>query len=520
MDAGLARRSVFDPGTGMARLITERVTRAEATQRAGRAGRVAEGTAYKLWTKGEEGSLAAYPQPEIVTGDLCALALELALWGADEGDLAFVTAPHAPRLAEARNVLQMLGALDGQNRITAHGRAIARHPLHPRLAHMLTTAGRDAAPLAALMGERDPLIGVPPDLGQRLRALKNPKGFGKAVNQAAMSRITAEAKRLAQSAEPRAPLSAGAMAALAYPDRVGLRRPGQDTARFLLSGGKGAVLPDDSPLAGQRLIVATDLDGNPREARIRQAAPISEAELRDLFGDAITWRNVCSWSKRERRVIARQQEALGALVLQDQLWKEADPADIARAMLDGVRDLGLRLSAAAQRFVARVRLSQDSTLPDMSETALMEDLEDWLLPHLGGVKTVEDWRGFDCLPALKARLDWPQQQRLDSDVPAHFTSPLGRKVPIDYGGDHPAISVRLQEVFGVTAHPQVGGRPLQITLLSPAQRPVQVTMELPGFCASSYADVRKDMRGQYPKHPWPEDPTQADPTLRAKRRGT
>ena len=309
------------------------------------------------------------------------------------------------------------------------------------------------------------------------------------------------------------------MAALAYPDRIGLHRKG-DVPRFVLSGGKGAILDEGDPLAAARLIVVTDTDGNPREARIRQAIAISEGEIRTLFADQITWENTCTWSKRDRRVIARRREMFGAIALDDRIWKDAPEDAIARAMLDGVRDLGLTLSDAARRFVARVDLLRDAghDLPDMSPEALLETLEDWLLPHLSGIKTADQWRKFDLLDPLRARLDWPQMQLLDREAPAHFTTPLSRKIPIDYSGEHPEISLRLQEMFGQATHPTVGHTSLRVTLLSPAGRPVQTTMDIPGFWANSYADVRKDMRGRYPKHPWPENPLEADPTLRAKRR--
>ena len=309
------------------------------------------------------------------------------------------------------------------------------------------------------------------------------------------------------------------MAALAYPDRVGLRRGG-DAPRYVLSGGKGAVLPDGDGLSGHRLIVATDLDGNPREARIRQAAALSEAGLRAVFSDQIAWRKVCVWDKRLNRVEAREQERFEALVLEDRAWREADEAAIARAFLDGVRLLGLNWSTSAARFAARVRLAHASGLevPDMSETALLATLEDWLLEHVTGLRSAEDWRRFDMTGALRACLSWDQMQGVDRLVPGSFETPLGRRIAVDYSGEHPSISLRLQEMFGVMEHPRVGNAPLRVELLSPAGRPVQVTMDLPGFWVNSYGDVRKDMRGRYPKHPWPEDPTQADPTLRAKRR--
>jgi len=520
VDAGLARRARFDPASGMSRLVTEKVTRAEATQRAGRAGRVSEGVAYKLWTKGEEGALAAYPPAEIEVGDLSGFALELALWGADVAELAFVTPPHEGRLAEARSVLQMLDALDARGRITAHGRALARLPLHPRLAHMVSRGGARAATLAALLAERDPLRGGGADLSQRMDAIDG-KAVPAEVHAPTIARIRQEAKRLGRGQAAKGPDGIGQLSALAYPDRVGLRRKG-DAPRYVLSGGKGAVLPEGDAMAGERLLVATDLDGDPREARVRQAARLSEAELRALFADQIAWHDLCLWSRREGKVLARRQERFGALVLDDRTWPDAPGTAIAIAMLDGVRQLGLNPAPPARRFLARARLmaADVPSFPDFSDAHLMETLEQWLLPHLSGIRSSAGWKSFDLLPALKARLDWDQQRALDAAAPAHFETPLGRKIPIDYDGAAPQVALRLQELFGVTRHPQVAGQPLQITLLSPGQRPVQVTMDLPGFWASSYADVRKDMRGRYPRHPWPEDPTQADPTLRAKRRGT
>jgi len=524
VDAGRARRARFDPGSGMSRLVTEKVTKAEATQRQGRAGRVAEGICYRLWTKGEEGGLLPFPPAEIEAADLAGLALELAAWGATPEDLPFLTQPPSGTFCEAQTLLRMLNILDDDLRITPHGQTVAKMPLHPRLAHMLTLAGRKAAPLAALLAARDPLARTAPvDIALRLDAISDLKRFEAnrpyAVNRGALHTIRDEAKRLSRLAPEQTDMPTAEMAALAYPDRIGLRRKG-DAARFVLSGGKGAILEDTDPLANSRLIVATDLDGNPREARIRQAVAISEGEVRALFADQITWQKTCTWSKRENRVIARQQEMLGAVALDDRLWKDAPDEAIAQAMLDGVREIGLRPSPAAQRFMARVELVRVAghDLPDMRTTALLDSLEDWLLPHLNGIKTQDQWKKFDILDALRAMLNWPQMQLLDKTAPAHFTTPLNRQIPIDYSGEHPEITLRLQEMFGQKTHPMVGNTPLKVILLSPAQRPVQTTMDIPGFWASSYADVRKDMRGRYPKHPWPEDPTEADPTLKAKRR--
>ncbi|WP_170473491.1 ATP-dependent helicase HrpB [Ruegeria arenilitoris] len=524
VDMGQARRSRFNPGSGMSRLVTERVTRAEATQRAGRAGRVASGICYRLWSKGEEGALATFPPAEIEATDLTGLVLELSLWGAEPSELSFLTQPPEGAMAESRSLLTMLGALDGKGWITDHGRALAAFPLHPRLGHMLVRAGTQAAQLAALLAERDPLKGAPADLLLRLEALRNRQTFQQnrpwPANKGVLDRIKAETRRLeTHSKKGTKKLSPAAMAAMAYPDRIGQRRKG-DMPRYILSGGKGAVLDASDPLASAPFILAVDTDGNPREAKIRMAVRISEGEIRDLFADQIEWTNSCEWSKRERRVIARRKERFGAISLEERVWKDVPPEIVAKAMLDGVRDLGLRFNGAAARLAARVELvrADGVDLPDFSLEGLMASLEDWLLPMLSGVRNADDWKRFDLLPALRSRLDWSQTQELDRRAPGSFETPLGRKVPIDYGSETPEIAVRLQEVFGVTKHPIVGGTPLKITLLSPAQRPIQITRDLPGFWTGSYAEVRKDMRAQYPKHPWPEDPTQADPTLRAKAR--
>ena len=517
VDGGRARRARFDPNSGMSRLVTERVTRAEAEQRRGRAGRVAAGVCYRMWTKGEEGALVAYPPPEIAAADLTGLALDLALWGG--GNLPFLTQPPPGPLAEARALLTGLGALkDG--RITDHGRALAALPLHPRLAHMLALSGPDAALLAALLAERDPLTGAPPDLVLRMAALRDLRRYEAdhpwPASRPVIERIRTEAKRLGRSGGPARSLAE--MAALAYPDRIGLRRKG-DAPRWVLSGGKGAVMEPGTPLAGERLIVATDLDGTAREARVRQAVAISEGELRGLYASQIAWREVCDWSRREGRVQARRQECFGALVLDDRPW-DAPPEVMARAAFEGLRALGLPWTPSARRLRARIALAHSDGWPEVTEAALLVH-DAWLSPFLGRARTEADLRALDLTEALRGLLNWDQQATLDRLVPAHFVTPLDRKVPIDYDGEAPAIEVRLQEMFGVTQHPVVGSDrlPLRVTLLSPGHKPIQVTKDIPGFWRSSYADVRRDMRGQYPRHPWPEDPTQAEPTLRAKPRG-
>ncbi len=519
VDGGRARRSRFDPSSGMSRLVTERVTRAEAEQRRGRAGRVAPGFCYRLWTRGEEGALADFPPPEIAAGDLAGLALEFALWGSADS-LRFLTPPPEAAMTEARALLSDLGALDGAGRITPHGRALAALPLHPRLAHMLVTAGPDAAPLAALLADRDPLRGAGAELALRLQAIAHPPPD---ADRAAVGRIRSEAKRLARMVAPAEKgFDAAEMAALAYPDRIGLRRPG-DAPRYVLSGGKGALVDVADPLARARLIVATDLDGDPREARVRIGTAIGEAAVRNLFGDRIMRADVVEWSRRDGRVVARRQERLGALILADAPLPRPDPGDVARAALDGLRAIGLPWSDAGRRLQARVSFlrADGAELPDCSDDAFFGD-PGRLLPFLNGLRTEAELRALDMTGAIRARLSRDEQSLLDRLAPAAFTTPLGRAVPIDYDGAHPAIALRLQEMFGVTVHPLVGQKrhPLRVTLLSPAARPVAVTTDLPGFWRGAYADVRKDMRGQYPRHPWPEDPTLAAPTTRAKPRGT
>jgi len=519
VDGGRARRARFDPASGMARLVTEPVSRAEADQRRGRAGRVTQGICYRNWTKGAEGALPAFPPAEIEATDLTGLALDLALWGAGDGSrLAFLTPPPAGALNEAQRLLAGLGALDDQGRITPHGRALARIPLHPRLAHMLTAGGKGAERLAALLADRDPLRGQGVDLTLRLRALENPAAM--AADRGAIARIGQEARRLARFAKGPAH-GLAEQAALAYPDRIGLRRAG-DAPRYVLSGGKGAALPEGDTMSGQRLIVATDLDGNPREARIRQAVAISEADLRALYGDQIAWHHLCHWSRREARVLAREQEMFGALILQSKPWKSAPEAAVVAALLDGLRHLGIAaLNWTKPARLLRARMAF-AGLSDMTDAGLLDRAETWLAPFLPGLTSAADLRRLDPGAALKASLDWEAGQDLDRLAPAHWTTPMGRRAVIDYGGDQPEVTLRVQEVFGLTTHPRIGPDrlPLRMTLLSPAGRPVQTTLDLPGFWTGSYAEMRKDMRAQYPKHPWPQDPATASPTLRAKPRAT
>ncbi|HRO16278.1 MAG TPA: ATP-dependent helicase HrpB, partial [Paracoccus sp. (in: a-proteobacteria)] len=416
VDAGRARRARFDPGSGMTRLVTERVSRAEAEQRRGRAGRIAPGICYRMWARAEEGALPAFAPPEIATADLAGLALELAAWGSDQG-LAFLTPPPAAALSEARALLADLGALGTDGRITAHGRALAGLPLHPRLGHMLLTAGAGAADLAALMAERDPLKGAPADLALRLEAIRDPRAFAERhpweISRPAVERIREESRRLRRAAPKGDAMPVAAMAALAYPDRIGLRRKGE-APRYVLSGGKGAVLAESDPLGAAQLIVATDLDGDAREARIRIAAALDESDLRGLYGDRIAMVEVVEWSRREGRVLARRQERLGALVLSDRALDNPAPDAVARAAFEGLRDLGLSWTPAARRLRARIALVPG--MPEMSDAALLTD-PGWLLPYLTHARTAADLRGLDLAEPLKALIGWDGQRLLDQAAP-------------------------------------------------------------------------------------------------------
>ncbi|MEM6676423.1 MAG: ATP-dependent helicase HrpB [Pseudomonadota bacterium] len=566
VDAGRARRAETDPATGLSRLVTVPVSRAEAEQRRGRAGRLGPGICYRLWTRAEEGALPAFAPPEIARTDLAPLALELAVWGAeDAAALAFPDPPPGPALAEARALLARLGALDPAGGATAHGRAMARFPAHPRLAHMILRAGdagdgadtgprlRLAARLAALLGEKDPLSAgaAGADIGRRLQALNDPAQAGReGADRAALERILAEARRLLAAAgiKPEgsvAPASeAGALLALAYPDRIALRRPGA-RPRYLLAQGRGAALDPGDALAGARMLLAWDVADAAPDARIRGAAFFDEASLRALYGSDIASKRVAHWSRREGRVVAEEQERYGALVLEARAWRDADAETLGRALCEGIRDLGpdrlawpkgaasLRARVAWLRGVAPEgepldlpRQARQSgladRLPDLGDAALAETLEDWLLPFLSGEMRVEAVPGA----VLSAALDHLLGQDLIAEIaraaPTHFETPLGGRAAIDYARAEPTVTIRVQELFGVTEHPQVGRppRPLLLELTSPAGRPVQTTRDLPGFWATSYADVRKDMRARYPRHPWPEDPAAAAPTRRAKPRGT
>ncbi|MDD2867117.1 ATP-dependent helicase HrpB [Neomegalonema sp.] len=539
VDGGKARRARFDAGAGMSRLVTERVSKAEAAQRAGRAGRVAPGTAWRLWTEAEEGALSPQPPPEIREADLSALALDLAIWGAAPEDLLWLDPPPAAAYAQGVELLKALGALDAEGRPTPHGRAMASAPLGPRLGHMLLSASPErkalAARLAALLEDRGVLRGEArreTDLRRHLEALADPGRYeaerGGAVDRPARARILEEAKRLAKGAPPEDAEGLGALAALAFPDRVAQRRKG-DAPRYLLSGGKGGFLDPGDPLGDEPWLVAADLDGDLRETRIRRAAPISRAEILDVFADRLQSEEVCQWSRPQGASLARRRRRFGALILEEEAF-DPGPEGWGLAAVEGLRDLGLSAldwSAAAQRLRGRVewltsREGAGSDLPDWSDAGLLASAEEWLAPFAGALRRTADFARFDPTEALRAALGPERLRRLDRRAPGSFETPAGTRAPIDYAVDPPALEARLQHLFGLARHPSIdeGRAPLAVRLLSPADRPMQTTGDLPAFWRGAYAELRKEMRGRYPRHEWPEDPAAAAPTTRARPRKT
>lgn len=537
VDAGQARRARFDLASGMGRLITTRVSAAEAAQRRGRAGRLEPGVCYRLWSEAEDRALAPFPPPEIAEADLSSLVLDLAAWGADPATLPWLTAPAPAALAQARALLTDLGALDAGGRLTAHGKAMAALPLHPRLSHMITAAtplglGGLACEIAALLAERDPVRGSRnADLRLRVDLMQGDRDHGLTVDRGALAR----ARSLAQDWRRRLKLPAGQgsgdtglVLALAYPDRIGRRR-GSQTA-YTLSGGRGAVLPETEPLAAQEFIVVADLDGAGQNARVHLAAALTRADIDRLTADRQQTGTVIRWDSRSGAVVARRQTRLGAMVLDDAPLPAPDPSRLAEGLVDGIRQTGLHVlpwDRVTEQYRARIaflhRSRPQDGWPDVSDDGLLATLEDWLMPFLDGCTRLDHLRKVPLGEALHSLLPWDRQQKLDADAPTHFTVPTGDRIPLDYStNDVPVLPVRLQQMFGSTTHPSIaaGSVPLVVHLLSPAHRPIQITRDLPGFWTSSYPAVKAEMKGRYPRHPWPDDPVAAPPTSRAKPRGT
>ncbi|MCZ8129947.1 MAG: ATP-dependent helicase HrpB [Steroidobacteraceae bacterium] len=543
VDAGLARRSRFDPVTGMSRLETLRASLASADQRRGRAGRTQPGVCYRVWTEEMHRKLPAAQPPEIAEADLAPLALDLACWGTPAESLAWLDPPPGPALAQARDLLAGLGALDAHGRITAAGRRMAALGLHPRLAHLLLRARDLGAPrlgaeLAALLSERDfaRATGGPgsrdSDIVKRLELLRGGHVVGLEADRGARER----ARRLADTWERQlggsrgeTAVDPGLLLAFAYPDRIGRRRG--ETGRYLLSGGRGAAFAGPDALAAAELLIVPELDAGEREARIHLAAPVALEDLERHCAEAIATTERVEWDRREQAVVARREQRLGAIVLRERAATDVDGSRLVSAMLDGVRALGLdvlpwtkpaRALQTRLEFLRRVDAppGRGSEWPDVADAALAGTLEHWLAPWLDGITRREHLARLDLVEILRARLDYPAQQALDRLAPTHLEVPSGSRIPIDYGGDAPSIAVRLQEMFGLTTTPTVadGRVPLTVELLSPAGRPVQVTRDLASFWARGYAEVKKELKGRYPKHYWPDDPLQARPTARVRPR--
>lgn len=530
VDAGSARVPRFDQRTGMSRLTTVTTSRASADQRAGRAGRVEPGVAYRLWSKLEHGTRRAHLEAEITQVDLSGLALELAAWGTAAADLRWADPPPARTLQQGVELLQRLGALDSDGRITAHGRRMLALPLHPRLASMVAAAsaydGGVACVVAALLDERDVFRGRPDDLPADL-ALRVSVVCGRQHHDAADRRDVRRVLERASDLARRAGISfdpdsmnidrCGAVLAHAYPDRVAVRRsqPGQ----FQLRSGSSAFTSPTDPLANERFVVAADLDGKRDNARIRMGAALDADELIDALADQIEQREFLVWDKQRNDLVLRRETRLGGMLLDERMLTPEPGEATCEALLDRVRStrlgaLGWSERATALRHrVAFLRREFGDEWPDWSDAALIATLDHWLAPFLLHATGADDLARLDTEMLLTSGLDWDASVRLSQLAPPTLDTPAGRSATIDYSRDVPTASVRVQDLFGAKVHPCVaGGRvPLALELLSPADRPVQITRDLPGFWAGTWADVRKDMAGRYPKHQWPLDPANATP---------
>ena len=547
IDAGLSRVPAFSPRTGMTRLETVRVSRASADQRRGRAGRVGPGLCYRLWAEHEEHHLVPHDSPEILNADLAPVALELAAAGVvDPAELRWLDLPPAAAFRQARELLAELGALDAAGRLTAHGKRMGEFGTHPRLAHLMLVGSEWgdpdlAATVAALLEERDVLRGEggppPADFALRVDAMRGRDGLahvaGVRVDGGAARQVRDLARRWRTQLEGVAkrpgadPPSVGALLALAYPDRVAQRRAGQRT-RYLLRSGQGAVLGDAGAFGDAEFLAVAETDGRQPESRIYMAAALAPAEVEALFAGQIITEDVYSWDGDRQMVRAQRVTRLGAIVLREARVGAPDPARVAEVlagelMRRGVAALPWSDDARSVRQRVAFLRTVDGAWPDLSDDALAASADRWLAPLLVGARSGDDVRKLDLAGAVLGLLSWQQRAALDPLAPTHVAVPTGSRIAIDYAApEAPVLAVRLQEMFGLAETPRIaGGRvPLTLHLLSPARRPVQVTTDLAGFWQRSYFDVRKDLRGRYPKHYWPDDPLVAEPTRRVKPRGS
>ena len=561
VDSGLARVPRYEPDVGLTRLETVRVARAAADQRRGRAGRTEPGICYRLWDEPQTASLEPYAQPEILAADLSGFVLDLAHWGVgDPQTLSFLDPPPQPAVNEARALLRELDAIDAEGRITAEGKLLRSLPLPPRLARMIVDAARDgagelAAEIAVVLTERG-LGGNDVDLRHRIEGLRRDpsqrardarrmaEGWAKASPQAQrapqlksglpdLSTVVRDPGKPGargggntSRARGESEISIGSLLALAYPDRIAKSR-GPGTHSFLLANGRGGSIDPASPLAREPFLAVAELAGKASQSRILLAAPILPAEIDARFAAHIESREEVVFDKASASLRARKSRRLGAVVLNEQTVPVPAGEQAASTLAEGLRQLGLdrlpwtKALAQWRDRVMFLRRVEGEEWPDLSDAVLAQDVG-WLTPYLAGKKALSQFSADEFAAALQALLPYPLPRRLEQEAPTHFTAPTGSAISIEYTEEGPKLSIRVQELFGLDRHPSIarGKTPLIIELLSPAHRPVQVTRDLPSFWRGSYAAVKAEMRGRYPRHPWPDDPAQAAPTRRAKPRGT
>jgi ATP-dependent helicase HrpB len=533
IDSGLSRVPRYEPDVGLTRLETVRVSRAAADQRRGRAGRTEPGVCYRLWDEPQTGSFDAYTRPEILSADLSSFVLDLAQWGEiDPAKLAFIDPPPAPALKEARALLIELGAIDMAGHITDEGRKLRALPLPPRLARMVVDAGEqgaggEAASIAAILTERG-LGGDDVDLQHRLDQFRRDRSRRAEDARAMVKRWNDTLKAPRQDKNKDNDLSTGAILALAYPDRIAKNRGG-GTGTFVLANGRGGQVDPASNLARESFLAVAELTGAAASSRIVLAAAITLDEIEARFAGQIEDRDAVTFDSNSASLRARRVRRLGSLVLAEQTKQVKPDAETARVLAQGIVSLGIdRLdwSNAALQFRNRVeflRNAEGDEWPDLSNEGLARNTADWLEPLLADKTARSDISSGELFDAVSNLVPWNLRRRLEAEAPTHFAAPTGTSVPIDYEAEQgPTVSIRVQELFGLAQHPTIaaGRIPLVIELLSPGHKPVQITRDLPGFWRGSYADVRTDLRGRYPRHPWPDDPANAAPTRRAKPRGT
>jgi len=540
VDSGYTRVARFDPRSGLSRLETSRVTRASADQRAGRAGRLGPGVCYRLWSPATQALLQAENRPEILEADLAALVLELAQWGVqDPNALTWVTPPPAGALRQARELLETLGALEA-GRLTERGRALLAWPTHPRLAHLLlegasTGQGALAADLAAILEERDPLDTLEADLTLRLLALRRWRSTRQAQPGAEpatlarleqLSRQWRERLGVPPDNTPPDPYAAGRLVARAYPDRIARLREGE-RLRYRLAGGRGVRLLQDDGLGGSPWLAVAHLDAGREEGRIFLAAPVQPQDLEPLAST----REFLAWDGRQGVLLAQRERHVGEVVLSSQPLREIPIQKRTEVLCRVVRSEGLGLlawSEGLRQWQARVLSLRcwrpEEGWPDLSDAYLLQTLEDWLAPWLEDVWRREDFARLELASLLQSQLPWPLQARLEELAPTHLRVPSGSRIRLRYApdGSPPVLAVKLQELFGLAKTPCVnqGRTPVLLHLLSPAQRPIQVTQDLESFWNHTYPELRKELRGRYPKHPWPDDPWKAEPTRKTKPRSS